>query len=121
MRRKVREANPRDPDVTANHSILTQGCAARLRKEGDSRSLLAPGDDQPVSKGGVHGKHRPVVSSGHDSTQYVVFPHTDISTDGTCKRQVILKRSGEGEINSSKAQAESNSNSRRKRELRSPF
>ena len=121
MRRKVREANPRDPDVTANHSILTQGCAARLRKEGDSRSLLAPSDDQPVSKGGVHGKHRPVVSSGHDSTQYVVFPHTDISTDGTCKRQVILKRSGEGEINSSKAQAESNSNSLRKRELRSPF
>lgn len=36
------------------------------------------------------------MSFGHDSAQYVVFPHTDISTDGTCKRQVILKRSGEG-------------------------
>lgn len=61
------------------------------------------------------------MSSGHDSTQYVVFPHTDISTDGTCKRQVILKRSGEGEINSSKVQAESDSNSLRQSERFSPF
>lgn len=36
------------------------------------------------------------MSSSHDSTQHVIFPHTDISTDGTCKRQVILKRSEEG-------------------------
>lgn len=36
------------------------------------------------------------MSSRHDSTQYVIFPHTDITTDGTCKRQVILKRSGGG-------------------------
>lgn len=62
----------------------------------DSRSFLSTSHDQSVSQGGVHGKHRPIVRSSHHSTQYVIFPHTDITTDGTCKRQVILKRSGEG-------------------------
>lgn len=62
----------------------------------DSRPFLATSHNQPVSQGGIHGKHRPIVRSGHHSTQYVIFPHTDITTDGTCKRQVILKRSGEG-------------------------
>lgn len=61
----------------------------------DSRPFLAPSHNKSISQGGVHGKHRPVVGSGHDSTQYVIFPYADISTDGTCKRQVILKRSGE--------------------------
>lgn len=64
--------------------------------EQDSRPFLASGHNKSVSQCGEHGKHRPVVSSGHGPTQYVIFPHTDISTDGTCKRQVILKRSGEG-------------------------
>lgn len=62
----------------------------------DSRPFLATGHNQSVSQGGVHGKHRPIVRSSHHSAQYVIFPHTDITTDGTCKRQVILKRSGEG-------------------------
>lgn len=35
------------------------------------------------------------MGSGHDSAQNVISPHADVSTDGTCKRQVILKRSEE--------------------------
>lgn len=62
----------------------------------NSLPFLATGHNQSVSKGGVHGEHRTTVRSSHHSTQHVIFPHTDITTDGTCKRQVILKRSGEG-------------------------
>lgn len=65
--------------------------ALRLREQ-DSRPFLASGHDKSVPQRGVHGEHGPVVGSGHGPTQYVIFPHTDIPTDGTCKRQVILKK-----------------------------
>lgn len=85
-----------------NNYLQTSGGSQCLRiqdgceKKKDSRPFLATSHNKSISQGGVHGKYRPIVSSSHDSTQHVIFPHTDISTDGTCKRQVILKRSEEG-------------------------
>lgn len=79
----------------SSRCIDTQESCGEGKKK-DSRPFLATSHNKSISQGGVHGEHRPVVSSGHNPTQYVIFPHTDISTDGTCKRQVILKRSGEG-------------------------
>lgn len=72
-------------------------CTRRETEQSEnSRPFLATRDNESIAQRGVHGKHGPVVRSGHNSAQHVIFPHTDIPTDGTCKRQVILKRSGEG-------------------------